>query len=176
MGFLAGIYYPQGLSYDSVYNRTSWYDSKYNYLFNFQDNALNQYTQISYNGFPVNPTYDDRGNCTYFGSAGTFSYDQENHLVSAGSVSYTYDLLGRRLSRTYSGNTTTYVWDGAHIVAEYTNGSLTKTSPSALNILFNPRHRSETNTYAHAPYRDRQAPSRTCFGSAPIWGTDLRIS
>ena len=39
---------------------------------------------------------------------------------------YEYDLLGKRLSRTYDVYTTTYVWDGAYIIAEYLNGSLTK--------------------------------------------------
>ena len=61
-----------------------------------------------------------------YGGGLTLGYDAENRLVTAGSVSYTYDLLGRRISRTYGGSTTIYVWDGAHIIAEYTNGSLTK--------------------------------------------------
>ena len=63
---------------------------------------------------------------TGYGGGLTLSYDEENRLVSAGSVSYTYDLLGRRLSRTYNSVTTTYVWDGAHVIAEYTGGSLVK--------------------------------------------------
>jgi RHS repeat-associated protein len=32
----------------------------------------------------------------------------------------------RRLSRTEGSTTTTYVWDGAHVIAEYVNGSLAK--------------------------------------------------
>ena len=54
------------------------------------------------------------------------SYDCENRLVSAGNISYTYDLLGRRVGRTDVYGTTVYVWDGAHIIAEYVNGSLAK--------------------------------------------------
>jgi len=75
----------------------------------------------------VTPTYDARGNITSgYGGGLTLEYDAENRLVSAGGVSYAYDLLGRRISRTSGGTTTVYVWDGAHVVAEYTNGSLAR--------------------------------------------------
>ena len=45
-------------------------------------------------------------------------------MTTAGSVSYAYDWLGRRVSRTVSGGTTTCVYDGGQIIAEYNGGSL----------------------------------------------------
>ena len=55
----------------------------------------------------------------------TLGYNAENQLVTAGAVSYTYDLLGRRVSRTYSTSTMYSVYDGPHIIAEYSStGSL----------------------------------------------------
>ena len=107
-------------NYDKVYNRTYWYDSIYGST-NYQDNALHQYLQVG----AVTPTYDTKGNVTWFGGV-TLTYDCENRLTAAGSVSYGYDLLGRRISRK-SGTSTTYVYDGPHIVAEYnSSGSLAR--------------------------------------------------
>ena len=45
-------------------------------------------------------------------------------MTTAGSVSYAYDWLGRRVSRTVSGGTTTCVYDGGQIIAEYNGGTL----------------------------------------------------
>jgi RHS repeat-associated protein len=108
--------------YDSVYNRTSWTDTLGSINVSYTDNALNQYTAVG----GTTPTYDSRGNITTgYGGGYTLGYDEENRLVSAGSYSYGYDLLGRRVSRTYSTSTTLYVYDGAHIIAEYSGtGSL----------------------------------------------------
>ena len=117
-----GTYRTVDLSYDGVYNRTYWGDSGIGSL-TYSDNAMNQYTAVG----AVTPTYDARGNITSgYGGGLTLGYDAENRLVSAGGVSYAYDLLGRRISRTSGGTTTVYVWDGAHVIAEYTNGSLAR--------------------------------------------------
>ena len=108
-------------NYDKVYNRTYWYDSIYGST-NYQDNALHQYLQVG----AVTPTYDTKGNITWFGGA-TLTYDCENRLTTAGSVGYGYDLLGRRSWRADTGTTTYYVYDGPHIVAEYnSSGSLAR--------------------------------------------------
>jgi RHS repeat-associated protein len=82
---------------------------------------LRQYTQVG----AVTPTYDANGNITSgYGGGLTLVYDCENRLTTAGSVSYAYDWLGRRVSRTVSGGTTTCVYDGGQIIAEYNGGSL----------------------------------------------------
>ncbi len=61
-------------------------------------------------------------------------YDCENRLLVVEepapliNVCYGYDLLGRRNRRflTFLNEETVYVWDGAHVIAEYVNGSLAK--------------------------------------------------
>jgi RHS repeat-associated protein len=110
-------------SYDSVYNRTLWTDTWGSVNVGYQHNALHQYTQVG----AITPTYDNKGNVTNFDGVTTLVYDCENRLTTAGSVSYGYDILGRRISRTYgvSTNTIYYVYDGDHIIAEYDDtGSL----------------------------------------------------
>ncbi len=109
-------------SYDSVYNRTLWTDTLGPTSVGYTDNALHQYTQVG----STTPTYDTNGNITSgYGGGLTLTYDCENRLTTAGSYSYSYDLLGRRLSRTYSTSTVYYVYDGPHIIAEYSStGSL----------------------------------------------------
>ena len=36
-----------------------------------------------------------------------------------GTITYTYDALGRRVCKTASGTTTKYVYDGTRVIAEY---------------------------------------------------------
>ena len=53
-----------------------------------------------------------------------FTYDLDNHLLSASSptaFSLAYDPLGRLQTSTASGATTTFLYDGAMLVAEYDN-------------------------------------------------------
>lgn len=113
------------LSYDRVYNRTNWSDTLYGSSLTYDNNAVNQYTSVG----TRTPSYDSRGNLTCIGQYWTMTYDCENRMTSAisGYLQYGYDLLGRRNRRMLgSMNDIAYVWDGAHIIAEYTNGSLTK--------------------------------------------------
>jgi RHS repeat-associated protein len=86
-------------------------------------NAANQYTAVG----AVSPTYNANGNLT---GDGTFSlgYDAENRLISASgagnAVSYTYDVQGRRKTRTVNGTTTVFVTDAANReVLEYDGAS-----------------------------------------------------
>ncbi len=78
-------------------------------------NADNELT--SWNGTAA--SYDADGNLTSFGSQ-TYTWNDRNQLAStsAGSSSFAYDALGRRLSKTISGTTTKYLYDGANIVQE----------------------------------------------------------
>jgi len=61
----------------------------------------------------VTLSYDSNGNLTNSG-ASTYSWNERNQLVGAsdGNASYAYDAFGRRISKTVSGATTTYVNDG----------------------------------------------------------------
>jgi len=78
-------------------------------------NANNQLA--SWNG--TNPTYDPNGNLTGFGSQ-THTWNDRNQLsaTSAGSASFAYDGLGRRLSKTVGGATTKFLYDVANVVQE----------------------------------------------------------
>jgi RHS repeat-associated protein len=66
-------------------------------------------------------TYDQNGNLTNDGT-NTYTWDARNRLVSISglglSASFTYDALGRRTSKTISGQTTQFLYDGNDIVLE----------------------------------------------------------
>ncbi|MDO8301791.1 MAG: RHS repeat-associated core domain-containing protein [Sedimentisphaerales bacterium] len=89
-------------------------------------NRLNQYTSVASTPY----SYDDNGNITNDGYF-KYTYDCENRLTDVNGLDdapvakYAYDYTGIRTAKTtYSGGTVTtkYVYDGAHIIAEY-NGS-----------------------------------------------------
>ncbi|MBA3811548.1 MAG: RHS repeat-associated core domain-containing protein [Caulobacteraceae bacterium] len=80
-------------------------------------NGLNQYTKTG----GVTPTYDARGNLIS-DSVGSYGYDLENHLLTASAptaVTLAYDPLGRPQNSTAAGATTTFLYDGDDLVAEY---------------------------------------------------------
>lgn len=83
-------------------------------------NGRNQYSSVS----GVTYTYDNNGSLTSDGSR-TFTYDTENRLASVGgpsSLNLSYAPLGR-LKQTVAGSvTTSFLYDGDRLVAEY-NGS-----------------------------------------------------
>ena len=77
-----------------------------------------------------NPLDDPNGNLTADGT-NTYTYDSENRLRSVvsgpSSVVYTYDPLGRRLSKTVNGATIRFLYDGDQLIAE-TNATGTITA------------------------------------------------
>jgi len=100
-------------------------------------------------------TYDSRGNLT---TGYNVSFDCENRLVTAESISFAYDLLGRRIKWSLGMMASiVYVWDGDQIIAEYTYGSLTTKyiygpgmdNPVAM-IDVNPSTQAETWYYYYA--------------------------
>ena len=69
-------------------------------------------------------SYDDNGNLLSDGTR-SYSWDARDRLVGlsgGASGSFTYDALGRRTSKTVSGITTKFVYDGVNVVQEQ-NGS-----------------------------------------------------
>ena len=80
-----------------------------------------------------NYSYDASGNLTHDGT-NTFVYDAENRATSAnsGNATYTYDGNGVRVKKAISsGTTTTYVFSGGKVIAEYEgSGSLSASSPT----------------------------------------------
>ena len=107
-------------SYDSLGNRTEVDDGTPTaYL----DNNLNQYTSVG----GTNYSYDNNGNLIDDGLF-KFYYDCENRLTDVNDqsdtavASYSYDYLGRRISKTVYGSpdvTMKYCYDGGQVIAEY---------------------------------------------------------
>jgi RHS repeat-associated protein len=81
-------------------------------------------------------TYDANGNLTNDGT-NTYTWDARNRLVgiSGGSTaSFSYDPLGRRMSKTIGGTATQYLYDGNDIVAELVSSAVTASYLRSLNI------------------------------------------
>ena len=91
-------------------------------------NGLNQYTSVGGVTFSYAGSDGQRGNLTSDGSR-SFDYDLENRLISvSGSASLTlgYDPLGRLHQTTASSTTTSYLYDGDHLIGEYNGSTLTE--------------------------------------------------
>jgi RHS repeat-associated protein len=103
--------------YDKLGNRTSVDAGT---PVSYSSNILNQYTSVGADSY----TYDDNGNLANDGSY-LYYYDCENRLIDVNDQSnnavatYTYDYQGRRISKTVSGTTTKYCYDGDQVIAEY---------------------------------------------------------
>ncbi|MBI9018885.1 MAG: hypothetical protein JEZ07_16665, partial [Phycisphaerae bacterium] len=74
--------------------------------------------------------YDANGNLAHDLLGNTYTYDCENRMTQAvvGSTTWSYghDLFGRRLSKGDGSTTTTYVYDGTQVIAEYEGVDLKK--------------------------------------------------
>jgi RHS repeat-associated protein len=77
--------------------------------------GLNQYTDIA----TLTPSYDSRGNMTSDGAA-SYTFDNDNRLVEAGSIDLTYDPLDRLYATNDSANTR-FLFDGPHLASEKDN-------------------------------------------------------
>jgi RHS repeat-associated protein len=114
--------------------------------------------QISNTGF----SYDANGNMMSDGNF-NYVYDGENRLkkvtkVSDGSTvaEYTYDYLGRRTSKTLSGQTTYFHYDGWNVVAETdSTGATTATyTYDNRNQLVSMTRAGQTYYYQYNAHRD----------------------
>ncbi|MBF0384621.1 MAG: RHS repeat protein, partial [Candidatus Omnitrophica bacterium] len=108
--------------YDKLGNRDSW--TRDSNTIPYVPNNLNQYTSV--NG--INYAYDGNGNLTSDG-ANTYTYDEENRLtsviVSGSEAIYSYDGLGRRISKTFDGVTTYFIYDRDRVIEDRdTSGAL----------------------------------------------------
>ncbi|SPD74528.1 hypothetical protein PITCH_A2380001 [uncultured Desulfobacterium sp.] len=91
---------------------------------NYVSNTLNQYTAVGGQAF----TYDRNGNLREDGTR-SFVYDAFGHIIrvtetatDAEIVGYAYDALGRMISKTATGGTVNYVYDGDRIIAVMDEG------------------------------------------------------
>jgi RHS repeat-associated protein len=115
----------------------------------------NEITQIVVSNQASVVSHDHTGNLTGDGSQ-TYQYDENNRIILASSASlavgsYSYDALGRRISKTTTNATTIFLYDDARIIEErdagnatvatYTYGNyidevLTVTRPAPLGTLY----------------------------------------
>lgn len=89
----------------------------------YQVNGQNQYTQVGGQIF----AYDANGSLKSDGNT-TYDYDVENRLIKAAGAKnarLTYDPLGH-LSQITGTGTTTFLYSGNSLVAEYENGAMTR--------------------------------------------------
>ena len=91
-------------------------------------NAVHELTAID----ATSLTYDTKGNLGLNANGQTYAWDFENRLQSAigGGTqggSYTYDALGRRVTKNIDGANTIFVSDGMQEIAEYEQTSLLST-------------------------------------------------
>lgn len=120
------------VTYDRIHNRLTYNDGTSK---SYDTNYLNQYTTV--NG--IGHTYDANGNLTANGTH-SYEYNAENRMTQvyidnnfngyfdAGDdniAEYAYDAMGRRISKFIQSTdiTTTYVYDGLHVIAEYEDGT-----------------------------------------------------
>lgn len=81
-------------------------------------------------------SYDQNGNLTNDG-VNTYQWDARNRLMgmSGGSTAaFTYDALGRRVSKTINSISTQFLYDGNDITAEIGSGAVTTAYLRSLNI------------------------------------------
>lgn len=82
-------------------------------------NGLNQVTQTG----STSVSHDGRGNTTAIGS-NSYGYDSQNRMTSGpGSVSLSYDPLGRLYQVSGGGGATRFQYDGVEIAGEYDGGN-----------------------------------------------------
>lgn len=91
---------------------------------NYSSNKINGYSSIS-GALSFSPQYDKNGNLLN-DDKNTFVYDLNNKLKSSNgnAVSFTYDALGRRISKTSSSGSITYYYAGDQMIEEYNGKSL----------------------------------------------------
>ena len=84
---------------------------------------VHETTGITIGGVTTSLAYDTKGNLTQDQQGQRYAWDVENRLaaavVGAATNGYVYDALGRRLAKAASGLATTFVHDGAQVIAEY---------------------------------------------------------
>jgi RHS repeat-associated protein len=96
-------------------------------------NAVHEITTVDAN--PL--VHDVKGNLATNKNGQTYAWDFENRLTAAavptgcpegvaGTHTYTYDALGRRVSKTVGATTTVFVSDGMQEIAEYVNGAFSQ--------------------------------------------------
>jgi RHS repeat-associated protein len=125
---LTRIDYPNGVelvTYDAIGNRQTYGGASYSYYPNASGGSSTRLKNDGY--YPGDFAYDAKGNLLGLTSSPTAQWDAHNRLLSTTS-NYTqaYDYSGRRISGKTSSNTTSYVYDGLHVVSERTSSPVSQ--------------------------------------------------
>jgi RHS repeat-associated protein len=136
---LMKVNYPAAAPFSSEVDQWT-YDAIGNRLTNTVNGTTANYTYLKNGANPLNGqrlsndgvnayTWDFNGSdLTRNGAPGNFTlgYSLDNRMTSisgAATATYVYDYQGRRTSKTVSGVTTTYLYDGLNLVTETTGGN-----------------------------------------------------
>ncbi|HEV7781510.1 MAG TPA: RHS repeat-associated core domain-containing protein [Chitinophagaceae bacterium] len=132
-------------TYDAVGNRTA--ANLNGAAATYSINNLNQMTAVSSTSF----TFDDRGNMTF---DGTFykTYDAENRLKKdsaspASVLTYGYDAVGRRITKTINGVTLKYTYSGAAQIEERSSSNTLLSRSVFTNFLSPVLNEKNGNSY-----------------------------
>jgi RHS repeat-associated protein len=110
--------------------------------------AANEQTQFS----GATLTYDQNGNLTNDGT-NTYTWDARNRLtaISGGvTASFSYDALGRRVSKTINGEPKQFLYDGNDVVAELSGGTVSASYVRSLDIDDPFIRQTSSNEFYHA--------------------------
>lgn len=116
-------YNPDGQIVSNNISNSEYYPFLIDGTQSYTPNGLNQYSLAG----GASMSYDGRGNLHAVGSTQSYLYDVENRLVTAtgtDAATLTYDPLGRLYSVASSAGTTSFIYDGNRIAAEYVSGAL----------------------------------------------------
>jgi RHS repeat-associated protein len=116
-------------SYDHLGNRYQYTENLAGFIqttTNYTHHSVNQYETID----SVSITHDDNGNLSEDEHGYGYTYDYRNRLIEATDpnsdtiAEYTFDALGRRISKTVGSETTYFFYDMAgRVIAEYEDGT-----------------------------------------------------
>ena len=137
MNQLINIDYPDNypfldntFNFDTLGNRINTVSNNIMYT----TNELNQYVKVD----NIKYEYDLNGNLTNNGF-NRYLYDYENQLIkvikNTENISFSYDYLGRRISKTTNKGNYNYIYDGNQLISVYDeHGMLIKQFINCLNI------------------------------------------
>ena len=121
-------------TYDNAGNRQNFTTDDDRFIYNPLANINNTYLSNNLNQHTISGGiafgYDSNGNLTSDG-INSYTYDTENRLIIADTqlhlIDYSYDPLGRRISKTVDSTETSYLYDGDQVIMEYAgSGQMTR--------------------------------------------------
>jgi RHS repeat-associated protein len=132
-------------TYDQVGQRTSRADGQVppqDTAFAATYDEANRLTAITINGEVFTLVYDDNGNLLSksgpITGTTTYIWNARNQLIAlsspAGSATFRYDALDRRIEKMVNGQTTGFIYDGAQVIAELSGSALNSVYHTGLTI------------------------------------------